>query len=458
MGSGRGPSQPFPTTHYPLSTTHSRRSRAGFTLVELLVTITIIGMLAALALGGMYRVNISAKQQNSKTTVNKVAVQINEIWESYRTRTLPINVQQMLTLGPVAPYQYQYPNAINWLTYFSGIRNTAGINPATDPINAAPATAAFANNIQIAAIKLAATRELMRLELPCRFADFTSSTSGNPANAQPVTTLLIPQPMNGAAPLANPGGLSEQYRQFFMTHANSFNTQYESAECLYMIIRFASQNELGQKNITDDQRLVGDSDGDGMPEIQDAFNAGTFTPNVGSSYTQHNMPIKFIRWPAGYLSDLQPGPTFAQYGDNLNPPKSWSYTYAYAAARHDIFDPLRVDPRAFALTPLVYSAGPNGSAATTTTFDPYDIWEGTFSATQAAALSDPYYTDNTPGSNSLPIFPIIPNPNPLYLNPGNQYPLPGAVMDRLTVWPSGYVGNGAYADNITNHQLSTSRQ
>jgi prepilin-type N-terminal cleavage/methylation domain-containing protein len=413
-----------------------RTSRRGFTLIELLVSISIIGILAGLALGGMYRANVSAKQLNSKTTVSKVTAQINEIWESYRTRKLPIDPRLVLQSSGSPPYTVQYANALTWFAYFSNIRSMAGIPTASDPINALPSTAAFGNNIQIAALRLAATRELMRLELPCRMSDITSSTSGSPSNAQPVQTLLIPQPMNSSGqPLANPGSLSEQYRQFFMTHATSFNVTNESAECLYMIIKFASQNELGQKSITDDPRLVGDTDGDGLPEIQDAFNAGTYTPPpVGSPYTQHNMPIAFVRWPAGFLSDLQPGPTLAQYSA-ANPSND------YAAARHDIYDPLSVDPRAFRIVPLVFSAGADRT---------YDIWEhnayANISATQKLfAQNDPYYTDNF-----APIFPLQSNV---------QDPLPGGQMAPATVWgPSNTPGTGGYNDNITNHLLSTNRE
>ncbi|HJT36694.1 MAG TPA: type II secretion system protein [Pirellulales bacterium] len=422
-------------------------ARSAFTLVELLVTISIIGMLAAMALGGMYKASVSAKKTNTQTTVNKIAVQINEIWESYRTRKLPIDPTLVLQSGGASPYQYQYPNAVAWLQYFSSLRTAAGSTSLlTSGVNPR-------NNLQLAAIRLAALRELMRLELPCRFSDFTSSTSGSPSSAQPVQTLLIPQPMNGSNPVANPGGLSEQYLQFFRSHATTFNTQYESAECLYMIIKFASQNELGQKNITDDPRLVGDVDGDGMPELQDAFAAGSFSPPTGASpYVRHNMPIAFVRWPAGFLSDLQPGPTLAQYNNSFSPPASMTYTYEYASARHDIFDPLRIDPRAFAITPLICSAGPDGT---------YDVWEHTVLPTLAAypapfssiaPHNDPYFTDNTPASPT-PIFPI--QPNAQNSNPGIQAPLPGAVMEPGTTWPNQIFGSGGYADNITNHQLET---
>ncbi len=403
--------------------------RSAFTLIELMVAISIIGLLAAMALGGMYRAGVSAKQLNSKTTVNKIAVQINEVWESYRTRKLPIDPKQVLQSQGNAPYQYQYPNAVSWLTYFSSVRTAAGATAIYPDPQAPPGYNGVNpnNNLQIAAIRLAAVRELMRLELPSTFNDFLTPASTNPpdpnpaANYTPVRTLLIPQPMNGSNPMANPGGLSEQYRQFFVAHATEYNEKYQNAECLYLIIKFASQNELGQKSITDDPRLVGDVDGDGMPEIQDAFSAGSYNPApAGSPFTQHNNPVSFLRWPAGYISDLQRQPAMLS---------STQYNYGYAGSRHDIFDPLRVDPRAISLTPLVYSSGVDGA---------YGLWDWyvlyTQQAQQAqmlAALNDPFWFDS-------------------------NHPLLGTQMDINTPAPA--TGIGEYQDNITSHQLNTRRQ
>lgn len=408
-------------------------ARLAFTLIELLVAVTIIGMLAGLALGGMYRANIAAKQLNTKTTVNRVAVQISEIWESYRTRKLPIDPKLILQSQGNPPYQYQYLNAVAWLQYFATIRTAAGIPTATtfypDPKSTFGNGVNPSNSLQIAALRLAAARELMRLELPSTFDDFLTPKQTNPpdptpsANYAPVTTLLIPQPMSGSGtPLANPGGLSEQYRQFFITHATEYNEQYQNAECLYMIIKFASQNELGQRSIVDDPRLVGDVDGDGMPEIQDSFSAASSTPTPGSPYTQYNNPISFVRWPVGYISDLQPQPAMLS---------ATQYNYEYAASRHDIFDPLRIDPRAFVLTPLVYSGGLDGA---------YGLWDWEMLFTQQTPpklqtqtlldLNDPFWADT-------------------------NHALLGTQMDLNTPAPA--TGTGAYLDNITNHLLSTSR-
>jgi prepilin-type N-terminal cleavage/methylation domain-containing protein len=433
----------------PALTATNHGHRRAFTLIELLVAITIIGILSAMTLGGMYRANVAAKQVNTNTTINKVAAQIGEIWGSYRDRKLPIDPTQILQSNGTNPtYLMQYNAATGsngmapgWLPYFSTIRSNAGIPSTSDPINATQGTfgvngqSLYANNIQIAALRLAATRELIRLEMPCRFSDFTRDYT-QLLNAPPIVALMIPQPLNASGqPQANPGGLSEQYRQFYRTHATTANLTFESAECLYMIIKFASQNDFGQKNITDDPRLVGDSDGDGMPEIQDAFLNGTATPApIGAAYIQRNMPIAFIRWPAGYLSELQPGPNSVQL-QTPNP------AYEYASARHDIYDPLRVDPRAFTITPLVFSAGVDVT---------YDIWEhnayANLSGTQVwFAQNDPYYIDSA--SFSFSPFPII---------SGVQNPWPGTQMaPGIPLGPNGLMGSGGYNDNITNHLLNT---
>ncbi|HVX12623.1 MAG TPA: type II secretion system protein [Pirellulales bacterium] len=449
----------------------SVRRRRGFTLIELLVSISIIGILAGLALGGMYSANVAAKRANTRTTIMKVNAQIMEIWGSYQSRTLPMNpavFMQPTSNAAGSPYYVQWNAATGndsrfspgWLSYYQTMRTSiytstsGGSSVPTvffpDP-KAPPGNFGMNpnNNMQVAVLRLAATHELTRLELPCQFSDFTSSTSGNPANAAPVRTLLIPQALDASGnPIANPGGLSQQYLTFFKTNATTFNTDYQSAECLYMILKFATQNEFGQKSITDDPRLVGDVDADGMPEIQDAFNSSTFSPGIpGSPYTQHNMPISFIRWPVGFISDLQPGPSQA-----LSSLSGWQPTVQYAGTRHDLADPLRIDPRAFLMTPLVYSAGKSSSAQQP--YSDYDIWEGHsyvgLSASEKLfAQNDPYYTESS-GGTPTPIFPVTGN--------ASLDPLPGTQMDPGTNWSGGQIGSGAYADNITNHSLNTRSQ
>ena len=96
--------------------------RRGFTLIELPVAITIMLMLAAMALFGMSRAQNRASVSRTKATITKLHDLILQRWDSYKTRRLPIS--------------------------------TLGLNP-TDA----------------AELRLVALRQLMRLEMPDRWSE-----------------------------------------------------------------------------------------------------------------------------------------------------------------------------------------------------------------------------------------------------------------------------------------------
>jgi prepilin-type N-terminal cleavage/methylation domain-containing protein len=93
-----------------------------------------------------------------------------------------------------------------------------------------------------------------------------------------------------------------------------------SHECLYMIIARSGFEPNALENFRTDEVI--DYDGDGAKEFSDGWGS----------------PVAFMRWAPGFTSPIQ-----------TNDPTN----------AHDPLDPLGRDATAFALVPLIYSAGPD---------------------------------------------------------------------------------------------------
>lgn len=81
----------------PLATRQSRRSRAAFTLTELLVTIAIIGLLSGMMFGALQLAREAAREQATKATIAKLHTIIMRRYESYMTRRAPIRIPATAT-------------------------------------------------------------------------------------------------------------------------------------------------------------------------------------------------------------------------------------------------------------------------------------------------------------------------------------------------------------------------
>jgi hypothetical protein len=137
-------------------------------------------------------------------------------------------------------------------------------------------------------------------------------------------------------------------------------------------------------------------------------------------------PIRFIRWAPGFVSDLQPSPS--------DP-----------AGRHDPFDPLKLEPVAFALYPLIYSAGPDRTGDIL-----HPLWSTTILTdnpqqpalpSTASFISANYYV--TPNQPLLPIC------DPYGSTVANaNFGLVGSPVDE-----DGDGDTGGWADNIHNHLI-----
>lgn len=387
--------------------------RSAVTLIELLFVMIILGILAAVALGGMSAAYAQARVERTRAIITRLNQLITEKYESYRTRAVPIKI-------------------------FAGTRpigepfvDTAADNDLTNGLfdSGESYTDQNGNNqydFGAAEYRLFALRELMRLEMPCLKADVVVG---------PVQLPMLPGPVPAGYPLqflSSRPALNKNYLRRAASISGglaAWTEQYEGAECLYMIVAAMRDGEDSALDFFATSE-IGDIDGDGMSEFHDAW----------------GNPIEFVRWPVGYSEHQgldgawgnagdDGGPTgddpseagLAGSDDVLPPPTPQTRNFIKAP---DPFDPQKVDGRyrlpnnyivPFELKPLIYSAGPNKD---------YDVRKSDLSGAAnvtSRKLLDPYRVVFNPSSG------------PANLSAGSPYD------------PEGKAG---FADNITNHDFS----
>lgn len=282
-----------------------RPRRAALTLVELLVTITIISILASVLLGVAAVAADTAREARTKIVITRLHSLLVEHYDTYKSRRV--------RLSPAVE---------------------ARIRQAVTDRDISPAAA----NAARAEARLYALREMMLMEMPDRWSDVNLNDVGA-AYLNPVYL----DTTGSDTTVARTGLAQVYYRRYLQllsrTNENtgSQNTvddiiANQSAECLYMIIMLATGD--GEAPSLFDERDIGDTDGDGAPEFLDGW----------------GRPIQFLRWAPGFESDQQ-----------LNANRLLAMTEdarrQLIAADHDPFDIFRRDVNAFRLVPLIYSAG-----------------------------------------------------------------------------------------------------
>jgi prepilin-type N-terminal cleavage/methylation domain-containing protein len=301
--------------------------RKAFTLVELLVTITIIGMVAGISLGSLSYARQYAAEQKTKSTIAKLDAIIMRKMEEYKTRRIPIRSS---ILTEATKY------------YLSlGMSPEASSKAALRTLNM---------------VKLDSLRVLMELELPDRWQDVELKDG-------PVAIpIFAPTMFNPQIITTEPAVHKLYYRKWssavaFLVNSKSMSVDNAKllvnknggAECLYQILA-SNPNDLEQFN----QNEIGDTDGDSLPELIDGW----------------GRPIFFLRWAPGFnRSDIQPN-----INTTWNDPVAIAQRIEASNNDHDPFDSRNVgnmqwdkglatpadQPAGWRLEPLIYSAGPDG--------------------------------------------------------------------------------------------------
>jgi prepilin-type N-terminal cleavage/methylation domain-containing protein len=198
---------------------------------------------------------------------------------------------------------------------------------------------------------LEAKRWLVAYEMPDRWSDVAP-----PAAVRKGAT---------GANTVPPGFRTAAVRSYAAARPTPPNALYGGAECLYLILERSGYEPDALEFFRPDE--IGDLDQDGRPEFLDGW----------------GRPIAFLRWAPGFVSD---GPLVTS-----NPRRYSPIQVADPVNAHDPFDPMRVDPTAYALVPLIYSSGPDGATA-----DPADDQLGYGLADfDRSSANPPGWTDKT---------------------------------------------------------------
>jgi prepilin-type N-terminal cleavage/methylation domain-containing protein len=340
------------------------RLRRGVTLVELMITMAILAILAAAAIGASSAAIESGRRARTKGLVGKLHTLLMERWESYDTRRVNVEFAPNVKWSP------------------------------TDKADK----------------RLLAKRELIKMEIPDRWADIIG---GQIASYPPGTRLNgFPRPKHLAA---RPAITSTYLRRYNSLKSSDpvVVRNHQGAECLYLVIMYATGD--GEAATLFSEQDIGDVDGDGAPEFLDGW----------------GRPISFLRWPTGFVSPLQ---TVQRTSGEL---------VGDADNDHDPTDVFRRDMPgsgssisflsdqygAYRTVPLIYSFGSDGLS---------DIYSKLINEADEVSEDrgdftdlDPYY----PGDTSNPA-----NPS----NPSRQF---GQVYD------DNQDGENNSLDNIHNHLI-----
>lgn len=303
------------------------RLRPSFTLIELLIAISIIGIMTGMILFALLGAQNDARVARTRGTIQKLNDIVLQQWEEYRYK--PVDVRLPLFAKTPIP----------------------GSNPPRYPVSPR----------EVARLRMLVLRDSMRMEMPDRITDMlyhpsqytVAYQSGGTESAERLPRALPPRfgllydslkstidmlraqghpqwaslTLN-AIPADNPYPPGLEVLRFSPQSDVEWHGAVQSSELLYLLVsssQYAGSSALEYFRASE----IGDPDGDGLLEFIDAW----------------GRPISWIRWPAGYPGDL------VRYADDdaMDPLKTdWRYRTGVAADWH---------PRT--LVPLILSSGPD---------------------------------------------------------------------------------------------------
>lgn len=215
--------------------------KRGFTLVEVLIVITIIGILAGLIIGVASVAGTTGRTSKTQNIINRLHTLVLPYYNEFRNRRVEIKE-----------------------TILQDLRDNAANKAQRDQW------------IQLA--RLYAMRELILMECPDRWSDVALATVGQPPA----------QPYYNEQRSALSANFARKYQAMLDAgHSAGLIMQNQSAECLYMLVTTACGD--GEARTMFHENDIGDTDGDGAREFIDGW----------------GKPISFLRWAPGFNSGVQ---------------------------------------------------------------------------------------------------------------------------------------------------------
>ena len=275
--------------------------RRGFTLVEMLVVLVIIGLLAAMGMAALFGTLSIARRAATRSLIEKVNSGLEDRLRSLDNRIIEVlPIDRILAGGDPIRAQViakkrvmkeEFPQWFSLETAATGPAYEEGEPPLIDPDDiylVGDWDPTYLGNV-------GGTRQYQRV------AQVSPVARGYRSYVMRVTARDgIDNNGDDWIDTANPQDIELQMSKNLLLERHDWRTT--SSECLYLIItRGPGTSEIDEDSFTESE--VGDTDGDGLLEFIDGF----------------GNPIRFYRWPTHYRSPIQKG--MAPY-DTRQPPQA----------------------------------------------------------------------------------------------------------------------------------------